>query len=117
MLAVIGYSINETVVVFDRVRELFPQMRKAEPIEVFDRAINETLSRTIITKFATLIVVVALYLFGGPALRGFGLALIVGILAVTYSSMYIASGVALDLGSAHRDLMASERRTPVDDLP
>jgi len=117
VLAVIGYSINETVVVFDRVRELFPVMRKAEPIEVFDRAINETLSRTLITKFATLIVVVALYLFGGETLRGFGLALIVGILAVTYSSMYVASGVALDLGSAHRDLMPSERRAPVDDLP
>jgi preprotein translocase subunit SecF len=117
VLAVIGYSINETVVVFDRVRELFPQMRKAEPIEVFDRAINETLSRTLITKFATLIVVVALYLFGGESLRGFGLALIVGILAVTYSSMYVASGVALDLGSSHRDLMPSERRAPVDDLP
>jgi preprotein translocase subunit SecF len=117
VLAVIGYSINETVVVFDRVRELFPLMRKAEPIEVFDRAINETLSRTVITKLATLIVVVALYLFGGEALRGFGLALIVGILAVTYSSMYVASGVALDLGSAHRDLMPAERRTPVDDLP
>jgi preprotein translocase subunit SecF len=117
VLAVIGYSINETVVVFDRVRELFPTMRKAEPIEVFDRAINETLSRTVITKLATLIVVVALYLFGGEALRGFGLALIVGILAVTYSSMYIASGVALDLGSAHRDLMPSERTAPVDDLP
>ena len=84
VLAVIGYSINETVVVFDRVRELFPQMRKATPLEVFDRAINETLSRTLITKFATLIVVVALYAFGGEALRGFGLALIVGILAVTY---------------------------------
>jgi preprotein translocase subunit SecF len=117
VLAVIGYSINETVVVFDRVRELFPQMRKAAPIEVFDRAINETLSRTLITKFATLIVVVALYAFGGAALRGFGLALIVGILAVTYSSMYVASGVALDLGSSHRDLMPSERRAPVDDLP
>ena len=117
VLAVIGYSINETVVVFDRVRELFPLMRKAQPIEVFDRAINETLSRTVITKLATLIVVVALYVFGGEALRGFGLALIVGILAVTYSSMYIASGVALDLGTSHRDLMASERRAPVDDLP
>jgi preprotein translocase subunit SecF len=117
VLAVIGYSINETVVVFDRVRELFPLMRKSEPSEVFDRAINETLSRTVITKLATLIVVVALYLFGGEALRGFGLALIVGILAVTYSSMYVASGVALDLGSAHRDLMPAERRTPVDDLP
>lgn len=117
VLAVIGYSINETVVVFDRVRELFPVMRKAQPIEVFDRAINETLSRTVITKLATLIVVVALYVFGGEALRGFGLALIVGILAVTYSSMYIASGVALDLGTSHRDLMPSERRAPVDDLP
>ena len=117
VLAIIGYSINETVVVFDRVRELFPVMRKAQPLEVFDRAINETLSRTLITKLATLIVVVALYLFGGEALRGFGLALIVGILAVTYSSMYVASGIALDLGSAHRDLMPSERRAPVDDLP
>ena len=117
VLAVIGYSINETVVVFDRVRELFPIMRKSAPIEVFDRAINETLSRTVITKLATLIVVVALYLFGGEALKGFGLALIVGILAVTYSSMYVASGVALDLGSSHRDLMPAERRTPVDDLP
>ena len=117
VLAVLGYSINETVVVFDRVRELFPVMRKAEPVEVFDRAINETLSRTVITKLATLIVVVALYLFGGEALRGFGLALIVGILAVTYSSMYIASGVALDLGTTHRDLLPAERRAPVDDLP
>ena len=117
VLAVIGYSINETVVVFDRVRELFPTLRKTAPSEVFDRAINETLSRTVITKFATLIVVVALYLFGGEALRGFGLALIVGILAVTYSSMYVASGVALDLGVSHRDLMPAERRTPADDRP
>ncbi|SRR5579871_820734 len=117
VLAVLGYSINETVVVFDRVRELFPVMRQAQPLEVFDRAINETLSRTVITKFATLIVVVALYLFGGEALRGFSTALIVGILAVTYSSMYIASGVALDLDTTHRDLMPAERRTPVDDLP
>jgi preprotein translocase subunit SecF len=117
VLAVIGYSINETVVVFDRVRELFPVMRKETPEEVFDRAINETLSRTVITKLATLIVVVALYLFGGESLRGFGLALIVGIIAVTYSSMFVASGVALDLGSSHRDLMPTERSAPIDDLP
>lgn len=117
VLAVIGYSINETVVVFDRVRELFPVMRNETPEQVFDRAINETLSRTVITKVATLIVVVALYLFGGESLRGFGLALIVGIIAVTYSSMFVASGVALDLGSSHRDLMPSERQTLVDDLP
>jgi preprotein translocase subunit SecF len=117
VLAVIGYSINETVVVFDRVRELFPIMRTQTPEEVFDRAINETLSRTVITKLATLIVVVALYLFGGESLRGFGLALIVGIVAVTYSSMFVASGVALDLGSSHKDLMPSERQAPIDDLP
>jgi len=117
VLAVLGYSINETVVVFDRVRELFPTMRKEQPIHTFDRAINETLSRTVITKFATLIVVVALYALGGEALRGFGLALIVGILAVTYSSMYIASGVALDLGSTYKDLLPEVRRGPVDDLP
>lgn len=117
VLAVIGYSINETVVVFDRVRERFQSLRKATSTEIFDIAINETLSRTVITKFATLIVVVALYLFGGEALRGFGLALIVGILVVTYSSMYVASGVALDLGANRRDLMPAERRTPVDDLP
>jgi preprotein translocase subunit SecF len=117
VLAVIGYSLNETVVVFDRVRERFQTLRKAEPVEVFDIAINETLSRTVITKAATLIVVVALYLFGGEALKGFGLALIIGILVVTYSSMYVASGVALDLGVTRRDLMPSERRTPVDDLP
>ena len=117
VLAVIGYSINETVVVFDRVRELFPVMRTSTPLEVFDLAINETLSRTVITKFATLIVVVALYAFGGEALRGFGLALIVGILVVTYSSMYVASGVALDLGANRRDLMPAERPGPVDEMP
>ena len=117
VLAVIGYSLNETVVVFDRVRERFHTLRKSEPVEVFDIAINETLSRTVITKLATLIVVVALYLLGGEALRGFGLALIIGILVVTYSSMYVASGVALDLGVTRRDLMPSERRTPVDDMP
>ena len=117
VLAVIGYSINETVVVFDRVRERFQSLRKAEPVEIFDIAINETLSRTVITKFATLIVVVALYAFGGEALRGFGLALIVGILVVTYSSMYVASGVALDLGANRRDLMPAERRGPVDEMP
>ncbi len=117
VLAVIGYSINETVVVFDRVRERFQSLRKAEPIEIFDIAINETLSRTVITKLATLIVVVALYLLGGEALSGFGLALIIGILVVTYSSMYVASGVALDLGANRRDLMPAERRGPADDMP
>jgi preprotein translocase subunit SecF len=117
VLAVIGYSINDTVVVFDRVRERFHTMRKATATEVFDTSVNETLSRTIITSGSTLIVVVALYLFGGEALSGFGLALIIGILVGTYSTIYVASGAALDLGASHRDMLPSERRTPVDDLP
>jgi preprotein translocase subunit SecF len=117
VLAVIGYSVNDTVVVFDRVRERFHTLRKATPTEVFDRSVNETLSRTIITSGSTLIVVVALYLFGGETLRGFGLALIIGILVGTYSTIYVASGVALDLGTSHQDLLPSERRAPVDDLP
>jgi preprotein translocase subunit SecF len=117
VLAVIGYSINDTVVVFDRVRERFHSMRKATPTEIFDTSVNETLSRTIITSGSTLIVVVCLYLFGGEALSGFGLALIIGILVGTYSTIYVASGAALDLGVSHRDMLPSERRTPVDDLP
>jgi preprotein translocase subunit SecF len=117
VLAVIGYSINDTVVIFDRVRERFQTMRKATPEQVFDTSINETLSRTIITSGSTLIVVVALFLFGGEALRGFSLALIIGILVGTYSTVYIASGAAMDLGVSHRDLIPSERRQPVDDLP
>lgn len=117
VLAVIGYSINDTVVIFDRVRERFQTMRKATPEQVFDTSINETLSRTIITSGSTLIVVVCLFLFGGEALRGFSLALIIGILVGTYSTVYIASGAAMDLGVSHRDLIASERRQPVDDLP
>lgn len=117
ILAVIGYSINDTVVIFDRVRERFQSMRKSTPIEVFDTSINETLSRTIMTSGSTLIVVVALFVFGGEALSGFSLALIIGILVGTYSTVYVASGAALDLGVSHRDLIPSERRTPVDDLP
>jgi preprotein translocase subunit SecF len=117
VLAVIGYSINDTVVIFDRVRERFQTMRKATPEQVFDLSINETLSRTVMTSGSTLIVVVALFLFGGEALRGFSLALIIGILVGTYSTVYIASGAAMDLGVSHRDLIPSERRQPVDDLP
>jgi preprotein translocase subunit SecF len=117
VLAVIGYSINDTVVIFDRVRERFQSMRKATPEQVFDASINETLSRTIITSGSTLIVVGSLFLFGGEALRGFSLALIIGILVGTYSTVYVASGVAMDLGVSHRDMLPSARRTPVDDLP
>jgi preprotein translocase subunit SecF len=117
MLAVIGYSLNDTVVVFDRIRERFHLARRLTPIEVLDQSINQTLSRTIMTKVVTLIVVVALYALGGPVLRGFSLALIIGIVAGTYSSIYISSAAALDCGLSADHLLASANKHPVDSLP
>ncbi|MBM5811166.1 MAG: protein translocase subunit SecF [Gammaproteobacteria bacterium] len=117
ILAVIGYSLNDTVVVFDRVRERLVQMRKATALEVMDVAINETLSRTLLTSGTTALVVLALIAFGGPALRPFGIALLTGIVVGTYSSIYVAGALALDLGLSQRDLMAPEKRAEVDNLP
>ncbi|HEX4375876.1 MAG TPA: protein translocase subunit SecF [Steroidobacteraceae bacterium] len=117
MLAVIGYSLNDTVVVFDRIRERFHVARKLEPITVLDQSINQTLSRTIMTKVVTLIVVVALYVLGGPVLKGFSEALIIGILAGTYSSIYISSAIALDCGLRSEHLLPSAVKKPIDDLP
>lgn len=117
ILAVIGYSLNDTVVVFDRVRERLLSMRKATPIEVMNTAINETLSRTIMTSGTTSIVVVALLLFGGEALRGFSTALLVGIVVGTYSSIYVAGAAALDFGLSQRDLMPPEKKGEIDELP
>jgi len=117
ILAVIGYSLNDTVVVFDRVRERLVQMRKATPTEVMDTAINETLSRTLLTSGLTALVVLALVLFGGEALRPFGLALLIGIVVGTYSSIYVAGALALDLGLSQRDLMPPEKRGEADALP
>lgn len=117
ILAVIGYSLNDTVVVFDRVRERLLSMRKATPLEIMNRAINETLSRTLMTSITTLIVVVSLLLLGGETLRGFAVALIVGIVVGTYSSIYVAGAAALDLGLSQRDLMPPERRAEADALP
>ena len=117
MLAVIGYSLNDTVVVFDRIRERFEGSRRLEPVAVLDQSINQTLSRTIMTKVVTLIVVVALYAFGGPALKGFSEALIIGILAGTYSSIYISSAIALDCGLKAEHLLPTSVKKPVDTLP
>ncbi len=117
ILAVIGYSLNDTVVVFDRVRERLLSMRKAPPVEVMNRAINETLSRTLMTSITTLIVVVSLLLLGGETLHGFAVALIVGVLVGTYSSIYVAGAAALDLGLSQRDLMPPEKRSEADALP
>jgi preprotein translocase subunit SecF len=117
MLAVIGYSLNDTVVVFDRIRERFHLTRRLEPMAVLDQSINQTLSRTIMTKVVTLLVVVALYALGGQTLRGFSLALIIGIVAGTYSSIYISSAAALDCGLKAEHLLPAATKRPVDNLP
>jgi preprotein translocase subunit SecF len=118
ILAVIGYSLNDTVVVFDRIRERFLSMRKGTSEQIIDTSINETLSRTIMTSGTTMITVLALLFFGGEILRGFSTALTIGIVVGTYSSIYIASALALDLKLAARDLMPVQReKDAVDEMP
>ncbi len=117
VLAVIGYSLNDTVVVFDRIRERFEGNRRLAPNVVLDQAINQTLSRTIMTKVVTSIVVVALLVLGGPVLRGFSAALLIGILAGTYSSIYISSAIALECGLTAEHIFPSARKAAADSLP
>ncbi len=118
ILAVIGYSLNDTVVVFDRLRERFLSMRKGTSEQVIDAAINETLSRTIMTSFTTMLTVLSLLLFGGEILRGFSVALTIGIVVGTYSSIYIASALALDFKLTALDLMPAQReKDAIDDMP
>ncbi|QIK38229.1 protein translocase subunit SecF [Caldichromatium japonicum] len=105
VLAVIGYSLNDTIVIFDRIRENFRRMRKATVVAIVNASINQTLSRTLITAGTTLLVLVALYTLGGEAISGFALALIIGILIGTYSSVYIASAIAIALGLSRQDLL------------
>jgi len=104
VLAVIGYSLNDTIVVFDRIRENFRRIRTGSVSDVMNVSINQTLSRTIMTSGTTMLVVVALYLFGGQVVHGFSLALIVGILIGTVSSIYVASPLALWLGVTRANL-------------
>lgn len=117
LLTILGYSVNDTVVIFDRIRERFRSMRKAAPAEVIDRAINETLGRTIIVAGCALASVVFLAVLGGETLRGFAVALAIGIVIGTYSSVYVAGAIALDLGASGRDFMPPEKRGEVDALP
>jgi len=109
LLAVIGYSLNDTIVVFDRIRENFHKMRKATPVEVMNASLNQTLSRTIMTSVTTLLVLMALFLVGGEIIHGFSTALIIGVLIGTYSSIFVASPVTLALGITKEDLMAVEK--------
>jgi preprotein translocase subunit SecF len=117
LLTILGYSVNDTVVIFDRIRERFRSMRKASPAEVIDRAINETLARTIIVSGSALSSVIFLAVLGGETLRGFAVALAIGIVIGTYSSVYVAGAIALDLGASGRDFMPPEKRGDVDELP
>jgi preprotein translocase subunit SecF len=117
LLAVIGYSLNDTIVVFDRIRENFRKVRKGTPMEVMNLSINQTLSRTIITGLTTMLVLVALYLIGGEVIRSFSLALLLGVVVGTYSSIYVASLVALAMGVSKQDLMAVKKEGAADDSP
>lgn len=117
ILAVIGYSLNDTVVVFDRIREMFEANKRLTPAQVIDKSVNTTLSRTIMTSMTTLIVVIALLLLGGPVLLGFSSALLVGILVGTYSSIYVAGTVALDMGLKSEDLFPRENKDVIDEMP
>ena len=119
-LAVIGYSLNDTIVVFDRIRENFRKMRKGTTIEITNSSLNQTLSRTLMTSFTTLLVLIALFIFGGEIIHSFATALIIGIVVGTYSSIYVASSAAVMLGVSKMDLMPVQKEGAVEgegDLP
>ncbi|HEY2344315.1 MAG TPA: protein translocase subunit SecF [Xanthomonadaceae bacterium] len=109
VLAVDGYSVNDTIVVFDRVRELFRSSRKDGPLDILNRAVNNTLSRTIMTSLATMVTVVALFFFGGSSLHGFSIALMVGIIVGTLSSIFFACPMLHIFGVSKQDLMPKLR--------
>ena len=116
LLAVIGYSLNDTIVVFDRIRENFRKVRRGSPVEVVNISLNQTLSRTLMTSFTTLLVLLALFFLGGELIHSFATALIVGVLVGTYSSMYVASPTALALGVSKADMMPVKKEGAEVDL-
>lgn len=115
ILAVIGYSLNDTIVIFDRIRENFPKMLKATPKEVINASVNQTLARTIMMSFTVLLVLVTLYVFGGQVLHAFSYTLIVGVVVGTYSTIYVASASVLYLGVSKYDLLQVEKEGAVVD--
>lgn len=116
ILAVIGYSLNDTIVVFDRVKENFLKVRKGSPIEIMNLSLNQTLSRTLMTSFLTLMVVTSLLIYGGPTLFGFSFALFTGIIVGTYSSIYVAGALSVKLGLSRADLMPAPKAQQ-DEMP
>ena len=118
VLAVIGYSLNDTIVVFDRIRENFRRMRKWTPMEVINGSVNQTISRTLVTSLTTLFVLLALFFIGGEVIHSFALALIVGVVVGTYSSIYIASSMLIVLNVTSEDLIPDEKENEeLDELP
>ncbi len=118
LLALIGYSINDTIVIYDRIRENFRILRKMDPLEVIDISITQTLGRSVMTSMTVFIVLICLFVFGGELLRGFSTALIIGIIVGTYSSIYIAANITVALGIAKEDLMPKEKEgAELDEAP
>lgn len=117
VLAVIGYSLNDTIVVSDRIRENFRKVRKGTPIEIMNISLSQSLGRTLVTSLTTLLVLVALAVFGGEMIHGFALALLVGVLIGTYSSIYVAANVLIMMNLTKEDLMPPEKEEEVDDRP
>jgi preprotein translocase subunit SecF len=117
VLATIGYSLNDTIVVFDRIRENFRTIRRGSATDVINTSLNQVLARTIITGVTTFLVLLALLVFGGEAVSGFAIALIVGLVVGTYSSIYVASAAALALKVSPVDLMPPKKTAEVDELP
>jgi len=111
ILAVIGYSLNDTIVVFDRIRENFLSTRKVEPKPIINDALNQTLSRTIMTSLTTLLVLLALFYLGGEVIHSFACALLIGVVIGTYSSIYVASSMILALGISKADMLPSEKES------
>lgn len=118
LLAVIGYSLNDTIVVSDRIRENFRTERTMDPEEMVDLSLNQTLGRTIVTSFTTLLVLFALFIFGGEMIKGFSLALILGVLVGTYSSIYVVANMLMTLTLTQEDLAIPEPEgADFDELP
>ena len=117
VLAVIGYSLNDTIVVFDRVRENFRKMRKGTSESIINSSLTQTLSRTLMTSLTTILVLLALFFLGGEIIHGFAFALLVGVFVGTYSSIYVASTAALMLGVSKEDLMPVQKENGMDDRP
>ena len=117
VLAVVGYSLNDTIIVFDRIRENFRKIRKADPVDVINESMSQTLWRTINTSFTTMLVLLALFFLGGELIHNFSVALIVGISVGTYSSIYVASTLLLALNIQREDILEPVEGELVDDLP